>query len=333
MGGDAGEPMAKRSHSRWSQRAARMGRFFLAAAGVVSGVALAFAVALLLVTRWLVAHFSTLSPDRRRPMLKTPRDYGLTSKTVRVKAEDGLLLRGWYMPGDNGATVMVQHGTPGGRQDGLVEAAFFNKHGYNVLLGSFRAHDDCGGLLVSFGLHEMKDCRAWHTYLLQRQEVDPERIGIFGKSMGGTVAVHYAAENPSIAAVAAASAPADMASMLKHYLRSELHVPGWIVPVVAPLLIFWADRRIGCRAGQLGALPYAGQVSPRPLLIIQGGKDNHVPWQHGRLIFKAAGEPKEFWLVPEANHINFEQYRPAEYERRVLAFFDRYLLAKREATS
>ena len=284
------------------------------------------AAAFLLLTRWLTGQLLTLKPERRRPLLASPTDYGLASEDVQVATEDGLWLYGWYLPGHNGATIMVQHGTPGGRQDVLPEAAILNRRGYNVLVGSFRAHDECDGLEVSFGCHELKDLAAWHGYLLDRAEVDPARIGYFGESMGGAVGIRFAAETKNIAAIAAASVPAVMDEAVAHVIGYNVSRPRWSVPLLTRLLVFWGERRSGCRTADIAALRHASQISPRPLFIIHGGDEHRVPPEHGRLLYEAAREPKLFWFVPEAGHGDFELFRPAEYEHRLLAFFDQYLL-------
>jgi fermentation-respiration switch protein FrsA (DUF1100 family) len=283
----------------------------------------------LLLTRESANRILSLPPDRRPKLLKTPQDYGLVSEDLRVTAEDGLVLHGWYIPGRTGATIMIEHGSPGGRQDGLVEAAFLNKRGYNVLLGSFRAHDDCDGQTISLGYHELKDIRAWHHYLLDRPDVDPRRIGIFGESLGAMVAIHYASQTPGIAAVAAAGAPATIQDAVAHTIAANTPVPDWSVNILARLMVFWGERLAGCSTEDVEPLRYVGDISPRPLLIMHGGRDKQVPARHGRLLYEAAGRPRELWLIQEAGHVDFEKFRPAEYEQRLLAFFDRYLLHNR----
>jgi len=47
----------------------------------------------------------------------------------------------------------------------------------------------------------------------------------------------------------------------------------------------------------------------------------------------AAGGPKELWELPEAGHTGGLDARPGEYERRVVGFFDRYLLGRGLVTS
>jgi fermentation-respiration switch protein FrsA (DUF1100 family) len=46
-------------------------------------------------------------------------------------------------------------------------------------------------------------------------------------------------------------------------------------------------------------------------------------------LYAAAGEPREMWLVPGAGHGDIALKQPADYERRVVGFFDRHLLGPR----
>jgi len=68
-----------------------------------------------------------------------------------------------------------------------------------------------------------------------------------------------------------------------------------------------------------------GRLSPRPLLIIQGGRDVYILPSEAQRLYAAAGEPKELWLVPEAGHRAVDQVDPEGYYARVLGFFDRWV--------
>ena len=67
-------------------------------------------------------------------------------------------------------------------------------------------------------------------------------------------------------------------------------------------------------------------ISPRPVLLLQGGRDAIVRRDSGQRLYDAAGEPRQLWLEPTLGHCEFGSARPKEYEKRVVAFFDRYLL-------
>jgi fermentation-respiration switch protein FrsA (DUF1100 family) len=58
---------------------------------------------------------------------------------------------------------------------------------------------------------------------------------------------------------------------------------------------------------------------------MQGGKDSVISRESGQRLYDAAGEPRELWFDPDIRHTGFDTARAAEYERRVIAFFDRHL--------
>ena len=59
---------------------------------------------------------------------------------------------------------------------------------------------------------------------------------------------------------------------------------------------------------------------------MQGGRDHLVNPESGRLLYEAAGEPKELWFEPELKHTNFPAERPEEFAQRIVQFFDQSLL-------
>ena len=61
------------------------------------------------------------------------------------------------------------------------------------------------------------------------------------------------------------------------------------------------------------------------MLMIHGAVDRHTQIEEARREFAAAAEPKMFWEVPGAAHVDMHDFVSAEYEKRVDAFFARYL--------
>jgi len=69
------------------------------------------------------------------------------------------------------------------------------------------------------------------------------------------------------------------------------------------------------------------RISPRPLLLIyagHGGGGEELQPDY----YRAASAPKTLWEIPEAGHVGGFDARPAEYERRVVRFFDHALLSE-----
>ena len=67
-----------------------------------------------------------------------------------------------------------------------------------------------------------------------------------------------------------------------------------------------------------------GKIAPRPLLLIAAPNSGNGE-DLNRGFFKAAGEPKTLWEIPESKHVGGLAARPQEYERRVIGFFDEAL--------
>ena len=253
---------------------------------------------------------------------RTPGDYGMRFEDAGVVTADGLSLVGWYVPSTNGAAILAVHGYKADRGELLNDAQMLARHGYGVLLASIRAHDLSDGTLITFGQHEMKDLAAWFAWLRTRPDVDPRRIGVLGNSMGGTLGIRFAAEQPGIAALVAHSAFSSLTDTLETSVRFFTGLPPF--PFV-PLITFFAEREAGFSVDEVDAKRWIPKIAPRPVFILQGGADVVISKASGERLYQAAGEPKELWFEPKVGHASFDGALPGEYERRVTAFFDKYL--------
>ena len=269
----------------------------------------------------------TNSPSTRKLPRRTPADYQLPFSEVAVTNQDGLRLVGWYVPSKNRAAVIAQHGFKSCREEMLPAAAALHRNGYGVLLCTVRAHDLSDGSQITFGAREIQDLEAWYQYLLTRTDLDPERLGALGNSMGGSLVLQLAAQNPHIKAVVADSA---FSSLKDTVSTSVTHYTGLPAFPFAPMIFFWAEVESKCRLSQIDAKVWIKRLSPRPVLLMRGGADTTVATQSGELLFAAAGEPKELWCDPAAGHATFATNMPA-YEQRLVAFFDRHLLSIRHS--
>jgi fermentation-respiration switch protein FrsA (DUF1100 family) len=258
----------------------------------------------------------------RRVPTKTPADFQVPYEDVTVTTSDGLNLVGWYLPSPSGVAVMFVHGYKDSRGNMVESAAMYHRHGYGVLLLSLRAHDRSDGEMLTFGHEEMKDLEAWYRYLAARPDVKPDRIGMLGVSMGGALAIQYAAGNPHVQAVVADCAFSSMNDTIATSVRWFTGLPPF---PFAPLIAFWAGREGGFSVSEIDAKHWIGRLSPRPVFLMQGGADKVISPQSGELLYQAAGDPKELWFDPALGHAKFFAERRDEYERRVLGFWDKYL--------
>ncbi len=263
--------------------------------------------------------------EKRDAIDESPFEYGMDFQTVELTTEDGLKLAAWYIPSKNGAAIIVQHGYKSDREEMLDEAAMLSRHGYGAILVDLRAHGLSDGDLITFGRLEVRDVDAAYQYLLTRPDVDPERIGALGNSMGAVTLLLYAAQNPEIKAVVSDSAFASLQDEVANGVERMTGLPAF---PFAPLIQFFAEQQAGFSAREVAAVEHIDEISPRPVFILQGGADQTVSPDSGQRLYDAAGEPRELWFDPQLDHVQFSTKRAEEYETRVAAFFDKYLLGK-----
>jgi alpha-beta hydrolase superfamily lysophospholipase len=243
---------------------------------------------------------------------------------IALTTDDSVRLVAWYSPSQNKAAVILLHGYKADRSTMLPIAAMLIRHGYGVIMPDFRGHGESEGERITFSHDEVRDVEAAYQYLLNRSEVDPQRIGLLGNSMGSATALLYAAENPAIKAVVAQSPYTTVEDMVQANVR-RLGFPAF---PLAPMMSFFIERKLGFSVETIAPIRHIGQISPRAVFILMGGKDTWVNPEGGQQLYAAAGEPRELWFDSEMGHLEFHEKRAAEFEERVVAFFDRYLSGK-----
>ena len=284
----------------------------------------ALVLILALSARWAYNY----SHPHRSPVAGTPSDYGLSYEPVTFSSTDGLSLAGWFIYAEgetaNGAAIILCHGYGGTRDDMLPKAAILTRHGYSALLFDFRAHGESEGNVVTLAYNEVQDVQGAVTYLLTRPDVDPARIGLVGESMGGVTAIRTAARTPEIRAVVAEGAYAALADFISDNFTNLTGLPHF---PFAPLMVALGEWQIGLDTDRVRPIDDIDQISPRPVFLIHGLGDAIVPPENSQRLYRAAREPKLLWQPEGVGHITAVYKRPAEFEARVIAFFDEALLS------
>ncbi len=290
----------------------------------------AFVVASLIGTAVVVTDLSyrnacALISPRRRPVASSPAERGLSFEPVTFISTDGLHLAGWYIPSHNGATIILCHGLGANRLDMLPQAVLLAEHGYGSLLFDFRAHGESEGEMVTYGYAETDDVLAAVDYLLARPDVDPQRIGILGGSLGAATAIRAAARSTHLKAVVAESAFTSLEDEVASSFKVFSGLPAF---PFAPLTVAFAQRQTGLRISEVRPIDDIPSIAPWHVFIIHGTDDDMIPAEQGLRLYEAAGEPKELWMVDMMGHGSALGIFPDEYEGRVISFFDQSLLAQ-----
>jgi pimeloyl-ACP methyl ester carboxylesterase len=259
-----------------------------------------------------------------RLLLTEPIPSDVSPQDIYFPSRDGLRLHGLYLPGRPGSpAVLLCHGYYRSLAEPFSVGCELNRLGYHVLLIDFRACGLSSGRFTTLGYREVADVLGAVDHLRWRLGQRP--LGVLGISMGAVAALMAAPRCPSIGAIVADSAYADLESTIRHKIVEILRLPFLVG-------LGWASIRIGewlsgGNVAAVRAVDAAARLAPRPLLLIHGEKDDYLPSDNVQQLFRAAGEPKELWLVPGSGHAMARLDHGREYVERVHAFFQRYLAA------
>lgn len=248
--------------------------------------------------------------------------FSLRPENVSFLSQDGLRLSGHFLPGKNGATIVLCHGYGRQHQEMIPHAAYLNRRGFSCLLFDHRSRGASEGTLVSVGGLERWDVIGAVDYLQTRRDVDPDRIGIFGVSGGAAAAVLAAAEDDRLKAVAIECCFRNVRSVVASSFKHFTGLPAF---PFADVTLKVAEVRIGYSADVLAPERAVAAISPRPILFMHGEADRAIDCSDSVHMHQLANDPKELWMIPESGHAKGLEIAGEEYERRVAGFFERYL--------
>ncbi len=290
-----------RLHRRYLRRLTQL------AVAVVGGYVVLFPLAL-----------SYVFTHSARAVVPTPQ-LGVAHENVSFTTSDGLTLKGWYVPSKNHAAVLAAPGRAGSQK----QARMLVRHGYGVLLFDRRGEGESDGDPNAFGWAADKDMNAAVTFLQHRRDVDRNRIGGIGLSVGGETLLQTAAESDGLKAIVADGAGSR--SLREDLARAGTNKWG---EIPTSLVITAGTMLFSNQAAPPNLKNLVGRIAPRPVFFIYGQHDQDNVRELTPGYYVTAGEPKAIWEVARAAHTGGIDAQPREYERRVTGFFDHALLGK-----
>jgi len=241
----------------------------------------------------------------------------LPHRDVTFPAADGVRLSGWYVPGTNGAAIVLVHGGGGDREGTIRHARLLASAGYGVLLYDARGRGESGGHENAFGWQWDRDVRGAVDFL---EGAGVRHIGLLGLSTGAEAVVTEAASDPRVAAVVSdglqGRTPGD-AGNLDFGNRISIQ-PAFVV-------LSAAIRAVRGEHQPAPLLELVHRVAAsRPLLLI--GTESFE-----RRLDRAyvRGTAAQLWELPDTAHTQGLARHPAAYADHVLSVFDDALQPRR----
>lgn len=244
----------------------------------------------------------------------TPKDLKLEYGDITITTADGVKLAGWYIPNKQAEkTIVLLHGYPADKGD-ILPAIYFLGKKYNLLLFDFRYLGKSEGRYSTAGAKETQDLLAAIEFLKSK---GIKEVGVWGFSMGGSVALMTSPKAPEIKAIVSESSYASLDLMtLELYQIPILKHP------LAYLTSLWARLLLGINVKDI-APAHSAKALQIPTLIIHSKNDRTIPFKNALLIQEAlTNNPKaEFWFKENLTHGELG----SEYQNRVEDFFGKNL--------
>lgn len=234
------------------------------------------------------------------PAVPDASTLGIAAEDLDFAAPDGPALHGWWLParGEPLGTVVYCHGNKGNVGQHLTWVRWLPARGFNVLLFDYRGYGRSAGEPSRAGT--IADAVAALDVALAR---DPDRVVVYGHSLGGAIGIRAAAERPAVRAVVAEGT-----------FPSYRAVARAQVPLLGVLLQFLVSS---------GEDPedVLDRIPPRPLLVVHGSEDGIVPLYLGEALFERAQEPKTLYVAEGSGHRSPLAREGAAFEQRLVDFF------------
>ena len=228
----------------------------------------------------------------------TPEALGIEAESLHLRTEDGVRIHSFHLPaGGPDRAVPFLHGNAGNASHRLPNAAALAGLGAQVLLLDDRGYGLSEGTPSDAGVYA--DARAGLAHLVETRRIPEERIVVFGRSLGGAVAVDLA-RGRELAGLILESTFPSLPEMARH--------------VAGPL------ARVFVRGGFDSAEKIAGVRAP--LLFFHGDRDEIVDFRLGQRLFEVAPAPKHFETIAGAGHNDTVEVGGRAYFARIGRFLD-----------
>lgn len=217
-----------------------------------------------------------------RQIAASPDSWGMAFESVEIVAGDGVKLHGWFIPAENShATLLFFHGNAGNISHRLDSLRLFHELQLSVFIFDYRGYGLSGGTPTEKGTY--LDAEAAWSYLTDSLATPPQRIILFGRSLGGSIAAWLASRSDA------------MGLILESAFTSVPVLASEIYPFFP---VRWLSRF------RYDTLHYLQSVT-LPVLVIHSRDDEIIPISHGRKLYDQAAEPKRFLEIGGGHNDGF----------------------------
>ena len=251
-----------------------------------------------------------------------PSYYLLSSSDIRITANEGTEISGWWIPGEEGsAGIVLAPGYGMSRSEALSLAAALHDKGFNILIFGQRGSSASSEKSSTLGLKEKEDMLLAVQFLQSRPESDRSRVGIWGVDIGAYSALQAAISVPEVRAIAADSVYESILDFLDIRIEEELNLDNGLLQFGCRQVF----RLLHIPSGSLGSLKLpVEQLPDRPYLFITGENRKRLG-QLAATLYEKLPSKKEIVSLKTSRVRLTKGNESKEYDSEVADFFQQYL--------
>ena len=224
----------------------------------------------------------------------TPQAYGLDYQDVwlTIGADK---VHGWWIPTakSSAPALLYFHGNGSNNGDLTELAAIFHQLEVSVLLIDYRGYGKSSPIFPNEARVYEDALAAWQ-YLTQVQQIEPERIFVYGHSLGGAIAIELATKHP------------EMAGLITEGTFTSIQDMASLMPGMKLFPLRWLVTQRFDNLTKIKSLQ-------TPILILHGTADEVIPLYMSKKLYTAAPEPKQLEIIERAGHNNLPEFNLQRY--------------------
>ena len=231
----------------------------------------------------------------------TPQAYGWDYQDVWLDVGEDKV-HGWWLPASNttAPTLLYFHGNGSNNGDLMELAAIFRQLELSVFLIDYRGYGQSSPVFPNEN-RVYEDAEAAWQYLVRERKISPEKIVVYGHSLGGAIAIELATQHPEMAGLITEGTFTSIADMAR------------LSPVMKLLPLSWVVTQRFDSIAKVGSLQM-------PILILHGTADEVIPFDMSEKLYAAAPQPKQREVFELAGHSNLPQFGGKQFTTAIARF-------------
>ncbi len=183
-------------------------------------------------------------------------------------------------------------------------------HGYDLFTYDYRGYGQTKGDPTPSVVNQ--DSVKVIQYVLDYCKKKKKKLIIYGQSLGGAVAMRALNDVPEKSEIILVMIDGSFASyrqVAKSILSKQLILP-------LPFILSWFV------SNSYSPADYISKITPIPMIIVHGTDDNIVPFENGKEVFRLAEQPKQFWEIRGAGHVDWMNFGRAKNAKKFVSLLN-----------